>query len=259
MILLSLLHSARELRILRLLYWAIFSLLIIPFIANAIGIFNIHVPFLLNAVFAAAAIGIGMRYRNRKRLAHQKWAALKASLINDRLLFQMIVSGDLLHLKQVHHLYGAAFLRQDDNPHELTTLHHAAAAGAAEVVAYLLGPDVQADASAARNNEFTPLHAAAMFGHTAVCKLLLDHGAALNAQTIPQGYTPLHSAAWAGHTDTLRLLVLQGADRSIQNYRGETPAACARRRGFTDAGDVLDRRDSEAVAETADSDSAPSP
>ena len=86
----------------------------------------------------------------------------------------------------------------EDNPDELTTLHWAAASGALKSVDYLMSHAVQADPRAARGNNFTPLHGAAMNGHTAICQALLNAGAEINIQTEPQGYAPLHSAAFGG-------------------------------------------------------------
>jgi ankyrin repeat protein len=78
-----------------------------------------------------------------------------------------------------------------------------------------------------------------MHGHTSICERLLALGADVNAQTDPQKYAPLHSAAFAGHVETLRLLLEHGADRSLLNYRGETPAATAKRTGQWAAVELL--------------------
>jgi ankyrin repeat protein len=148
--------------------------------------------------------------------------------------------GDVEALRRLLAAHGAAAIRLDADPEELTTLHLAAASGIVAAVEFLLAPPVEADARATRDNQFTPLHSAAMFGHTEVCELLLGTGADVNAQTDPQGYAPLHSAAFAGHVETIRVLLAHGGDCSLLNYRGEKPADTARRTGQMAAVGVLD-------------------
>jgi cytohesin len=148
--------------------------------------------------------------------------------------------GDVAALGRLVAEYGGPAVRLDGDPEELTALHWAAASGIVDAVNYLLAPPVLADPRAARNNHFTPLHSAAMFGHAAVCEALLKAGADVNAQTQPQGYAPLHSAAFAGHVEAIRVLLAHGADRSLLNYRGERPADTARRTGQAEAVQVLE-------------------
>lgn len=139
------------------------------------------------------------------------------------------MSGNVDPLKRFAASEGAVAVRADADPQELTTLHYAAAWGQSAAVEYLRS--VGADPRAARNNNFTPLHSAAMQGHASVCERLLRAKAGVNVQTDPQGYAPLHSAAFAGHVDTIRVLLAHGADRLLLNYRGERPADTARRQG----------------------------
>jgi cytohesin len=147
--------------------------------------------------------------------------------------------GDVAALAALVEAHGPEAIRLDGDPAELTALHHAAAGGHAAAVEYLLSPAVAADPRAARDNDFTPLHAAAMFGHTEACAALLAAGAVVNAQTSPQKYAPLHSAAFAGHVATIRLLLDHGADPRLLNYRGEAPADTARRQGQAEAETIL--------------------
>ncbi|HUR55081.1 MAG TPA: ankyrin repeat domain-containing protein [Gemmataceae bacterium] len=150
------------------------------------------------------------------------------------------IAGDVAALTQLVATHGGPAVRLDGDPVELTALHWAAASGSAEAVRLLLAPPVGADPRAARNNNFTPLHAAAMQGHAAVCEVLLRAGAGVDAQTDPQGYAPLHSAAFAGHVGAIRVLLAHGADRGLVNYRDERPADTARRTGQAEAVRVLE-------------------
>lgn len=150
-------------------------------------------------------------------------------------------SNDTVALSELVEIHGAAAIRMDTDPGELTTLHLAAASGALEVVNYLLTTAVSADTRATRVNNFTPLHAGAMYGHTAVCEELLRRGADVNVQTDPQKYSPLHSAAFAGHIATIRILLAHGANRELLNYRNERPADTALRQSQSVAAEVLTR------------------
>ncbi|MCI0463110.1 MAG: ankyrin repeat domain-containing protein [Gemmataceae bacterium] len=153
------------------------------------------------------------------------------------------LTGDVAALRQLVATHGGRAVRLDGDPGELTALHWAAASGSVEAVRFLLAPPVGADARAARNNNFTPLHSAAMQGHAAVCEVLLGAGAGVNVQTDPQGYAPLHSAAFAGHIEAIRVLLAHGADRRLVNYRGEQPADTARRTGQAEAVRVLEAQE----------------
>jgi len=84
------------------------------------------------------------------------------------LVTKAATSGDVTTLTQLIATHGAPAVRMDGNPNELTALHWAAASGVLDAVNYLLSPAVQADPQAARSNNFTPLHSAAMRGHTAI-------------------------------------------------------------------------------------------
>lgn len=158
----------------------------------------------------------------------------------DEAVLNAAISGDVAALKELSALHGPALVRCDDDPDELTSLHLASASGRIEAVRFLLASPVEADPRAARNNNFTPLHSAAMQGHAAVCEELIRAGADVNVQTNPQGYAPLHSAAFAGHVDAIRVMLAHGADRKLVNYRNEQPADTARRTGRTEAARVLD-------------------
>lgn len=149
-------------------------------------------------------------------------------------------AGDVAALTKLLSTHGGSALRLEGNPTDLTSLHLAAASGNVEAVRFLLAPPIGCDPRAARINNFTPLHSAAMQGHAAVCELLLAAGADVNVQTQPQGYAPVHSAAFAGHIEAIRVLLAHGADRALVNYRNERPADTARRTGQSEAARVLE-------------------
>jgi ankyrin len=68
----------------------------------------------------------------------------------------------------------------------------------------------------------TALHSAAEFGREDVARILLAHGADVNARD-EYGQTPLHSAAVYGNLDLVRLLLDRGADVDAWTDGGSTP------------------------------------
>ena len=72
----------------------------------------------------------------------------------------------------------------------------------------------------------TPLHAAAEGGHTEICRLLLEHGAKINARDSKRN-TALHLACRNNHVSLVELLRDKGADISIKNKAGKTAKAVA--------------------------------
>ena len=80
---------------------------------------------------------------------------------------------------------------------------------------------------------------AARRGHTDIARLLLEHGANINAAD-DGGSTALMEAALKGHTETVRLLVERGADlNAVDKKCGRTAMVDAARRGHTDIVNIL--------------------
>jgi ankyrin repeat protein len=69
---------------------------------------------------------------------------------------------------------------------------------------------------------WTCLITAAFNGHLAICHLLIDKGAQVEAKN-RYGYTPLHYAASQGHIEIVRLLCDHGADVEARDSWGRRP------------------------------------
>jgi len=66
------------------------------------------------------------------------------------------------------------------------------------------------------------LHAAALSGHASTVKLLLDHGAQIDAIDYMK-HTPLFRACEMGHTDVVQTLIDDGARVDMLDEDGRSP------------------------------------
>lgn len=78
------------------------------------------------------------------------------------------------------------------------------------------------DVFAADSHSLTPLHVAALNGHAQTCRLLLSHGASVNALD-ERGRTALTIAALSGHAVVCRLLLESSSDPICPGKDGRTP------------------------------------
>ncbi|MGW1989492.1 ankyrin repeat domain-containing protein [Embleya sp. NPDC001921] len=96
--------------------------------------------------------------------------------------------------------------------------------GDPEAVRELLAADAEIEGRDPRSRFLdggTPLIAAASMGRADLVRLLLDHGAAVNARST-SGWTALMRTCNAGSLDCARLLLDAGADTGIRNDEGYT-------------------------------------
>jgi ankyrin repeat protein len=80
---------------------------------------------------------------------------------------------------------------------------------------------------------FSALHVACKSGAVCTARVLLDRGADVSMQSVPNGNTPLHIAACAGQEDIVRLLLMYpNIDVDLGNIPlGETPLIAASQQG----------------------------
>jgi ankyrin repeat protein len=96
----------------------------------------------------------------------------------------------------------------------------AAAIGDAGRAAELLAGE-PALANSQSADGFAPLHYAGFFGHPGIARMLVKHGADVNAvANNPMLVQPLHSAAAAGRADIVQLLLESGADANARQQGG---------------------------------------
>jgi len=110
-----------------------------------------------------------------------------------------------------------------------TDIFDAVRAGDVEKVKTLLQADPKL-ATARTEDGSTALHLAALDGHSAIARLLLDSKAQVNARGLREE-TPLHMAMYDGHREVAEVLLAGQADVNAQNTAGETPLHVAARKG----------------------------
>lgn len=121
-----------------------------------------------------------------------------------------------------------------------TVLHLAAFFGQAGVARLLLDAGAGVNAIARNPMRVQPLHSAAAGRHHAVCALLLERGADVNARQ-HGGWTPLHAAAQHGDRALAELLLAAGADLAACNDEGRSAAAIAEESGHAELAALLRR------------------
>jgi ankyrin repeat protein len=128
----------------------------------------------------------------------------------------------------------------------------AASLGDVERLRELLGSDPSL-ATAFSADGFTALHFSAFFGGIEAARVLLDHGADVDANG--RGWmtgTPLSSAASGRHCDVARLLLDAGADPDVRQAGGWTPLHSAAHNGDLEMVELLLARGADATATNDD-------
>ena len=101
-----------------------------------------------------------------------------------------------------------------------------------------------ADVNAVSKNtqRVTPLHSAVSRRQTALARVLLAHGANVNARQ-QSGVTPLHQAAHNAQAEMVSLLLSHGADIQARMDDGQTPLTLAMETDNREVIDILSEHD----------------
>jgi ankyrin repeat protein len=105
-------------------------------------------------------------------------------------------------------------------------------------IASLCAALAKGGAQASSEGAAAALMRAALIGHTAAVRALLEGGAAVDGLDA-QGWTPLMQAVFAGHLDTIRALIQRGADVNRKDRAGWTPLMEAASKGHREAVIIL--------------------
>jgi uncharacterized protein len=110
--------------------------------------------------------------------------------------------------------------------------------GHTDIVDFLLSSGAAVNSPSRNAQHVMPLHSAAAGAHLAIARLLLEHGADVNAVQ-EGGFVPLHSAAQNGQIEMVTLLLARGAAVGAQTSDGRTALAFALEAGHTRVAELL--------------------
>jgi len=181
----------------------------------------------------AAGISLLMHalYRGRRDLA--EFIAVKKSALD---IFEATSLG---RLKSLQECLTDPALVNSLSPDGFTALHFACFFGQPAAAHLLLQHRAAVDAVAANPMQVMPLHSAASARNVGAVRMLLEHGAPVNARQ-HGGWAPIHSAAQNGDRPTVELLLQHGADPRASNDQGKTPAMVAREQGHDEVAGLLE-------------------
>jgi ankyrin repeat protein len=114
--------------------------------------------------------------------------------------------------------------------------------GHQETVEALLTAGAEVNVATRETMKVTPLHSAAAARQLAIARVLIAHGAKVNAGQAESGFTPLHEAAANGDLEFAKLLLEHGADINSKMADGKTPLAFAISRSQTEMAAFLRER-----------------
>jgi uncharacterized protein len=190
----------------------------------------------LGAAAARDAAGVSLLmqalYRGRRDLAET--IAGKKEEID---IFEAASLGQLERLEECARDRSTVNSRSKDG---FTALHFACFFGQPEAVRLLIGKGAEIDSVASNPMKVMPLHSAASTRNLEAARLLLEHGAPVNARQ-QGGWVPIHAAALNGDRAMVQLLLKHGADPNIANDEGKTAAMVAREKGHGEIAEMLGR------------------
>ncbi|KAH7349198.1 kinase-like domain-containing protein, partial [Pyrenochaeta sp. MPI-SDFR-AT-0127] len=132
--------------------------------------------------------------------------------------------------KDGHALIVDLLLEKGADMSDSGALFAACQTGQKEVVELLLSRGANTNTEGVLQQASAALHRAAMNDHKIVARLLIEHGADINADN-DHGRTPLHLAAKGGHNELVQLLIQNRADTNAVDNFGRTPLHLAARHG----------------------------
>ena len=176
-------------------------------------------------------------YRGRRDLAE-----LIASKKTELDIFEAAALGRLDRVSECLRDFSATNPRSIDSRSKdgFTALHFACFFGQPEAARLLLEHGAAVDAVAANPTQVMPLHSAASARNLEAALLLLQHGAPVNARQ-QGGWVPIHAAAQNGDRPMVELLLKHHADPKLANDEGKTPSTVAREKGHEAIAALLEK------------------
>lgn len=108
------------------------------------------------------------------------------------------------------------------SPDGFTPLGFAVFFGQPQIVKALLESGAEVNTPSRESMKVTPLASAAAAKQTEIARMLIAHGANVNA-VAASGHIPLHEASATGNVELVRLLIENGANVNAKTDDGKTP------------------------------------
>ena len=135
-------------------------------------------------------------------------------------VFEAAATGKTHRLRTV--IANDASLANAYSPDGFTPLGFAVFFAQPEVVKALLDLGAEVNTPSRESMRVTPLASAAAAKQTEIARLLIAHGANVNARAA-SGHIPLHEASANGNVELVKLLIESGADVNAKTDDGKTP------------------------------------
>jgi uncharacterized protein len=139
-------------------------------------------------------------------------------------IFDASAAGDEARVRLLAEQFPASIHKY--SPDGFFPLALAAYFGHRNIVNFLLDRGADANQVAENTIRIAPIHAAVSSKDLEMVRLLIEHGADVNARQ-QNGFTPLQGAAGSGSLDIMELLLQHGADPAALDDEGRTAADVA--------------------------------
>ena len=140
-------------------------------------------------------------------------------------IFEAAATGQIERVREL--IKNDASLANAFSPDGFTALGLAVFFGHRDTVEMLLAAGAEVNTASRESMKVTPLHSAAAARQVEIARVLIAHGANVNATQVESGFTPLHEAALNGNLEFARLLLEHGADVNAKMKDGKTPLGFA--------------------------------
>jgi uncharacterized protein len=164
-----------------------------------------NVSLLLYAIYHRNSEAIALIKSHRQRIG-----IYEAACLGDLSVVQAALEKDLSHLNSF-------------SPDGFTLLGYACFFGQEKTAEYLINKGADVNIASSNSFKVAPIHSACAISNFYLAKLLIEHGADVNAKQ-QGGFTPLHSSVMNGAEAIEQLLLERGAEKFTKNDEGKIPS-----------------------------------
>ncbi|RDD41816.1 Serine/threonine-protein phosphatase 6 regulatory ankyrin repeat subunit A [Trichoplax sp. H2] len=178
----------------------------------------------------------GANFRSGSNLSGSRFPSRRSSVISSITGFSSEMSTVVTDTRQVLTVNSTSLVPVHDLENAVELLLASERGDSGEVVALLFKDHINPNVCG--NNNRTPLHCAAGYGHKEIVESLLQAKALVDSKT-SSGRAALHEACIGGHTQVVEELLRHGACMDIQDDQMHTPMQLAAYNGEADCVKVL--------------------